>query len=58
VSGTDGQINGFDHEEGYDYELRVSDRNNPPSNLALRHYTLVEAVSKTLIQKSSVKARI
>ncbi|MFN2245543.1 MAG: DUF4377 domain-containing protein, partial [Candidatus Promineifilaceae bacterium] len=44
-----GQIEGFDYEEGYEYELvvNVTDRENPPQDVLPQEYTLVEVVSKT-----------
>lgn len=43
------QIEGFDYEPGYDYELvvRVEDVENPPADASSLRYTLVEEVSKT-----------
>jgi hypothetical protein len=43
------QIEGFDYEEGYDYELRVSleEVENPPADASSIRYELVELVSKT-----------
>ena len=43
------QIQGFDHEPGYDYELvvLVEDVENPPADASSLRYTLVEEVSKT-----------
>jgi hypothetical protein len=43
------QIEGFDYEEGYDYELRVrlEEVENPPADAASIRYELVELVSKT-----------
>lgn len=42
-------IQGFDYEEGYDYEITVSrtEIENPPADASKYQYTLVEVVSKT-----------
>ena len=43
------QIQGFDYEEGYDYELRVrtEEVNNPPADASSIRWILEEVVSKT-----------
>lgn len=43
------QIEGFEYEEGYEYELIVSEEKveNPPADASALKYTLVEEVSKT-----------
>jgi uncharacterized lipoprotein YbaY len=42
-------IEGFDYEEGYEYEIivRIEPVENPPADASAFHYTLVEVVSKT-----------
>jgi heat shock protein HslJ len=43
------QIEGFDYEPGYDYELRIQEDNveNPPADASSIRWTLIEVVSKT-----------
>jgi len=43
------RIEGFDYEEGYEYELLVSEQeiDNPPADASSIKWTLVEVVSKT-----------
>ncbi len=47
-----GQIEGFDYEEGYEYELLVNEENveNPPADASSLKWTLVEVVNKTPVQ--------
>ena len=44
-----GQIEGFDHEEGFEYELLVEERviENPPADASSIELTLIEVISKT-----------
>ena len=44
------QIEGFDYEEGYEYELRIREEKvqDPPADASAIKWTLVEVVSKTL----------
>jgi heat shock protein HslJ len=43
------QIEGFDYEPGYEYELRITEEEieNPPADASSIRWTLVEVVSKT-----------
>ncbi len=43
------QIEGFDYEEGYEYELRITEETieDPPADASSIKWTLVEVVSKT-----------
>jgi heat shock protein HslJ len=45
------QIEGFDYEEGYEYELRVSEETlqDPPADASAIRWTLIEVVSKTTV---------
>ncbi len=46
------QIEGFDYEEGYEYELLVKEENveNPPADASSLKWTLVEVVNKTPVE--------
>ena len=46
------QIEGFDYEEGYEYELLIMEENieNPPADASSIKWTLVEVVNKTPMQ--------
>lgn len=50
-------IEGFDHEEGYSYKLKieVSDIENPPADGASQKYILVEVLEKTKAPVSLTK---
>ncbi len=45
------QIEGFEYEEGYEYELRVREETveDPPADVSAIKWTLIEVVSKTLV---------
>ncbi len=45
-------VEGFEHEEGYRYELRVevTDVENPPADGSSKRYRLVEVVSKEKVE--------
>ena len=45
------QIEGFDYEEGYEYELLVKEENveNPPADASSLKWTLVEVVNETAV---------
>jgi hypothetical protein len=46
------QIEGFDYEEGYEYELivQVDPRENPPADASSLQYTLIEQVDKQPVE--------
>ncbi|MDX1413703.1 MAG: META domain-containing protein, partial [Candidatus Promineifilaceae bacterium] len=48
------QIEGFDFEEGYEYELQVKEEDveNPPADASSIKWTLVEVVNKTPVQQT------
>ena len=49
------QINGFDYEPGYEYELLVQKTpvENPPADASSIEWTLIEVVSKTPVTPAS-----
>ena len=49
------QINGFDYEPGYEYELLVQKTpvENPPADASSIKWTLIEVVSKTPVTPAS-----
>ena len=49
------QINGFDYEPGYEYELLVQKTpvENPPADASSIEWTLIEVVSKTPVTSGS-----
>ena len=49
------KISGFDYEEGYSYELRVTveEIDNPPADGSSKKYTLTELVTKTQTEGSA-----
>ena len=50
-----GTIDGFEYEEGYEYELvvRVEQIENPPADASNLQYTLMQVVSKTPVQPTA-----
>jgi heat shock protein HslJ len=50
-----GTIDGFEYEEGYEYELvvRVEQVENPPADASSLQYTLMQVVSKTPVQPTA-----
>ena len=46
------QIEGFNYEEGYEYEIvvEVTKVENPPADASSLKYTLIEVVSKTPVE--------
>ncbi len=51
------QIEGFEFEEGYEYELRIKEEvvENPPADASSRKWTLVEVVSKTAVETAETE---
>ncbi len=54
------QIEGFEYEEGYEYELRVKEETveNPPADASSRKWTLVEVVSKTAVETAETETAL
>jgi heat shock protein HslJ len=50
-----GNIEGFDFEPGYEYELRIleTEIENPPADASSIQWTLIEVVSKTAVETGS-----
>jgi len=52
------QIDGFEYEEGYEYELRVlvTPVENPPAGGSSLNYSLVEVVNKTAVESTETES--